>query len=118
MRSLLPTESKGLRLLFVCALNAGRNARRSSLNLYVDTTWSILLFGIEWTSCLAQGCRSLKEQVAPAFRPAVAWPYRSTPHSTQLGRMLYWLLLAESQLTRPLFGSILRRVPALPLPAG
>jgi hypothetical protein len=30
----------------------------------------------------------------------------------------YWLLLAESQLTRPLFGSMLRRIWALPLPTG
>jgi hypothetical protein len=30
----------------------------------------------------------------------------------------YWLLLAESHLTRRLFGSMLRRIEALPLPAG
>jgi hypothetical protein len=30
----------------------------------------------------------------------------------------YWLLLAESHLTRRLFGSMLRRMEALPLPAG
>jgi hypothetical protein len=30
----------------------------------------------------------------------------------------YWLLLAASQLTRRLFGSVLRRMEALPLPAG
>jgi hypothetical protein len=30
----------------------------------------------------------------------------------------YWLLLAESHLTRRLFGSILRRMAALPLPTG
>jgi hypothetical protein len=30
----------------------------------------------------------------------------------------YWLLLAESHLTRGLFGSILRRMEALPVPAG
>jgi len=30
----------------------------------------------------------------------------------------YWLLLAESHLTRRMFGSMLRRIPALPLPAG
>jgi hypothetical protein len=65
----LPTESKDLRLLFVSALHSGYNARRSSLNLYVDTAWSILPFGVEWTSCLAQGRRSLKEQVPPASRP-------------------------------------------------
>ena len=29
----------------------------------------------------------------------------------------YWLLLAESHLTRCLFGSMLRRMKALPLPA-
>ena len=30
----------------------------------------------------------------------------------------YWLLLAESPLTRRLFGSMLRRIAALPSPAG
>jgi hypothetical protein len=30
----------------------------------------------------------------------------------------YWLMLAESHLTRPLFGSMLRRITALPLRAG
>ncbi|MGD0156762.1 MAG: hypothetical protein ABSB50_11715 [Terracidiphilus sp.] len=30
----------------------------------------------------------------------------------------YWLLLAESHLTRRLFGSMLRRILAWPLPAG
>jgi len=30
----------------------------------------------------------------------------------------YWLLLAESHLTRPLFGGMLRRITALPSPAG
>ena len=30
----------------------------------------------------------------------------------------YWLLLAESHLTRRLFGSMLRRMERLPLPAG
>ena len=30
----------------------------------------------------------------------------------------YWLLLAESHLTRRLFGSMLQRIEALPLPAG
>jgi hypothetical protein len=30
----------------------------------------------------------------------------------------YWLLLEESHLTRRLFGSMLRRIAALPLPAG
>jgi hypothetical protein len=30
----------------------------------------------------------------------------------------YWLLLAESHLTRRLFGSMLRRTELLPLPAG
>jgi hypothetical protein len=30
----------------------------------------------------------------------------------------YWLLLAESHLTRPLFGAMLRRMAALPVPAG
>jgi hypothetical protein len=30
----------------------------------------------------------------------------------------YWLLLAESHLTRRLFGAMLGRVAALPLPAG
>ncbi|MBM3790260.1 MAG: IS1380 family transposase, partial [Acidobacteria bacterium] len=30
----------------------------------------------------------------------------------------YWLMLAESHLTRRLFGSMVRRIDALPLPAG
>jgi hypothetical protein len=30
----------------------------------------------------------------------------------------YWLLLAESRLTRRLFGSMLRRIAALAVPAG
>jgi hypothetical protein len=30
----------------------------------------------------------------------------------------YWLMLAESHLTKRLFGSMLRRMEALPLPAG
>jgi len=30
----------------------------------------------------------------------------------------YWLLLAESHLTRRLFGSMVRRIEALPLPSG
>jgi hypothetical protein len=30
----------------------------------------------------------------------------------------YWLLLAESHLTRRLFGSMLRRIGALPIPTG
>ncbi|MDH4208845.1 MAG: transposase [Anaerolineae bacterium] len=30
----------------------------------------------------------------------------------------FWLLLAESHLTRRLFGSMVRRIEALPVPAG
>jgi hypothetical protein len=30
----------------------------------------------------------------------------------------YWLLLAESHLTRQLFGSVVRRIEALPVPSG
>jgi hypothetical protein len=30
----------------------------------------------------------------------------------------YWLVLAESHLTRRLFGSMVRRIDALPVPAG
>jgi hypothetical protein len=30
----------------------------------------------------------------------------------------YWLLLAESHLTRRLFGSMLQRIRALPVPTG
>ena len=30
----------------------------------------------------------------------------------------YWLLLAESHLTRRLFGSMVRRMEALPVPSG
>ena len=39
------------------------------------------------------------------------------------GRMIkharyYWLMLAESHLTRRLFGAMVRRIAALPVPAG
>ena len=39
------------------------------------------------------------------------------------GRLLkharyYWLLLAEGHMTRRLFGAMLRRIEALPMPAG
>lgn len=34
------------------------------------------------------------------------------------GARYYWLLLAESHLTQRLFGSMLRRMEALPVPAG
>jgi len=30
----------------------------------------------------------------------------------------YWLLLAESHLTKRLFGAMLRRIEALPVPSG
>ncbi len=33
-------------------------------------------------------------------------------------RYYYWLLLAESQLTGRLFGSMVRRIAALPVPTG
>jgi len=33
-------------------------------------------------------------------------------------RQYYWLLLAERHLTRRLFGSMVRRIEALPAPAG
>jgi hypothetical protein len=33
-------------------------------------------------------------------------------------RRYYWLLLAESDLTRRLFGAMVRRIELLPLPAG
>ena len=39
-----------------------------------------------------------------------------------LGRLIkpryYWLLLAESHLTRRLFGGMLQRIVTLPVPAG
>jgi len=42
---------------------------------------------------------------------------------SESGRLLkharyYWLLLAESHLTRRLFGAMVRRIDSLPLPAG
>ncbi len=38
----------------------------------------------------------------------------------RLGKLAryYWVLLAESHLTRRLFGAMLRRIAALPLPGG
>jgi hypothetical protein len=32
--------------------------------------WRVLPVGIDWISCLAQGCRSLQEQLAPTIGSA------------------------------------------------
>ena len=37
--------------------------------------------------------------------------------SWRIAARYYWLFLAESHLTRRLFGAIVRRIEALPLPA-
>jgi hypothetical protein len=54
-----------------------------------------------------------------------SWPLTSLQQRlAKPGRRLlkhacyYWLLLAESHLTRRLFGAVLRRIESLPLPAG
>ena len=70
---------------------------------------------------------------APRDYPASSWRHLY-PHEWSLtslqqrlvktgGRLVkharyYWLLLAESHLTRRLFGAMLQRIWALPVPAG
>ena len=44
--------------------------------------------------------------------------YRWTGRLVGQARPYYWLLLAESHLTRRLFGSMVCRIAALPVPAG
>ena len=36
----------------------------------------------------------------------------------EITALYYWLMLAESHLTRRLFGAMLQRIRALPVPAG
>jgi hypothetical protein len=54
-----------------------------------------------------------------------SWPVTSSQHrlvktSERLVKhaRYYWLLLAESHLTRRLFGAMVRRIELLPLPTG
>ena len=46
------------------------------------------------------------------------WALTSLQHRLVKHARYYWLLLAEGHLTRRLFGDILRRIWALPVPAG
>jgi hypothetical protein len=50
---------------------------------------------------------------APLFQRLVKTRGRLVKHAR-----CYWLLVAESHLTRRLFGAMLRRIESLPLPAG
>jgi hypothetical protein len=57
------------------------------------------------------------------IRPETVQPVRNRRLVKTGGRLIkharyYWLLLAESHLTRRLFGSMVQRISALPLPAG
>jgi hypothetical protein len=57
-----------------------------------------------------------REQVEVADEPPAA-PRKTGGRLVRHSRY-YWLLLAESHLTRRLFGAMLRRIWALPVPAG
>jgi len=48
--------------------------------------------------------------------PMLKRSYR--PKFLQCYREAYWLLLEESHLTRRLFGAMVRRIAALPVPTG
>jgi hypothetical protein len=46
------------------------------------------------------------------------WPILNEISKSKMEILDYWLMLAESRLTRRLFGSMVRRIAALPVPAG
>ncbi len=78
--------------------------------------------GTEWLEMLNLG--NLVRRLALPQRIAT-WSLTSLQHRLMKtgGRLVkhsryYWLLLAEGHLTRRLFGAILRRLVALPGPAG
>ena len=52
------------------------------------------------------------------FAPTVVWMDQRNSNILYPGFPYYWLLLAESHLTRRLFGSLVRRIEALPVSAG
>jgi hypothetical protein len=70
------------------------------------------------------GTISMLSFYAKADRHLVAHPRAAAPrqHRRVLGQVkharYYWLLLAESHLTRRRFGTMLRRIWALPVPMG
>jgi len=77
-----------------------------------------------WLSVIAYNLGNLWRRLALPQRIAT-WSLTSLQHRLMKtgGRLLkharyYWLLLAEGHLTRRLFGAILRRLVALPGPAG
>ncbi|HLJ59279.1 MAG TPA: transposase [bacterium] len=77
-----------------------------------------------WLSVIAYNLGNLWRQLALPKR-IDTWPLTSPQHRLMKtgGRLVkharyYWLLLAEGHLTRTLFGAILRRLVALPGPAG
>ena len=76
------------------AYNLGNLWRRLAVPRRIGN-WSL-------TSLQQRSPRRDRRTAGPALRDA---PY-------------YWLLLAEGQLTRQRFGSMLRRIAALPLPNG
>jgi acyl-CoA reductase-like NAD-dependent aldehyde dehydrogenase len=56
-------------------------------------------------------------------RPLAIYPFSNDRGQKTGGRLVkharyYWLLLAENHLTRRLFGAMVRRIEALPMPAG
>ena len=61
----------------------------------------------------AAGGNGLSEESHPSPARIVKTGGRLVKHARY-----YWLLLAESHLTRRLFGSMLRRIWALPVPTG
>jgi hypothetical protein len=77
-----------------------------------------------WLSVIAYNLGNLwRRLVLP--RRVGNWPLTSLQQRLVKtgGRLIkharyYWLPLAESNLTRRLFGSMLRRIASLPLPAG
>jgi hypothetical protein len=77
-----------------------------------------------WLSVLAYNLGNLSRRLVPPRR-IDGWSLTSLQQRLVKtgGRLLkharyYWLLLAESHLTRRLFGAMVRRIGLLPLPAG
>ena len=77
-----------------------------------------------WLSVIAYNLGNLWRRLALPTR-VVTWSLTSLQQRLVKtgGRLIkharyYWLLLAESHLTRRLFGSMLRRIAMLPSPAG
>jgi hypothetical protein len=70
--------------------------------------------------------RSKSISKVPASLPTATWSARGNSQQRLVktgGRLIkharyYWRLLAESHLTRRLFGAMVGRIESLPLPAG